>query len=323
MKTPAARRAFGALAFLLVATLGFGQSDSPPPVRAVLEARGRQFFYAGDPFPLKISIANEGKDTVANPVSGGLIPGFQVKSADGAEIRPTGSAGVPEPSRPAKLTPNSGYFVFVDVTKIFPELLRPGRYSIRWSSNGLSSDEIVVRMIPKFDPGKEYVATVDTDEGSFAIGFFPRTAPVAVKSFIDMCNAGFYDGLTFHKILPDAFIEGGDAAGDGAGRPPFTYPAELANIPVVAGTVLMKPVSPSPPSNGSQFFIVLRPEASWTGQATVLGQIVDGLDVVRKISRLPSTQQSQKPNFRPLKEIRIRKITVREKTQVPAPGGGQ
>jgi cyclophilin family peptidyl-prolyl cis-trans isomerase len=66
---------------------------------------------------------------------------------------------------------------------------------------------------------------------------------------------------------------------------------------------------------------MLRPEPSWTGQSTVLGQVIEGLDVVRKISRLPSTQKAQQPHYRPLQEVRIRKISVQEKAP-PAVGGG-
>jgi cyclophilin family peptidyl-prolyl cis-trans isomerase len=79
----------------------------------------------------------------------------------------------------------------------------------------------------------------------------------------------------------------------------------------------MKPLSPSPPTNGSQFLIMLRPEATWAGQATVLGQVVDGLDVVQRISRMPNTQQTARPYFKPLKEVRMRKITVAEKPVAP------
>lgn len=282
-------------------------------VKALLEARDRHFFYAGDPFPIKISIGNDGTETVSNPVKAPLLKGLDVRGADGKPLKATGKAEVAEPSRPDKLTPNSGYYLAVDLTQLYPDLLLPGRYEIRWAAEGITSDTLVVRMLQKYDASKEYQARVETDEGGFSIEFFAKSAPLAVKAFIDMANAGFYEGLVFHKVMPDHFVEGGDATGDGSGRPPFTYPAELTSIPVVAGTVVMKPVSPSPPSNGSQFLILLRPEASWTGQATVLGQVVEGMDVLRKISRLPSTQQAERPNFKPLKDIHIRKINIAEK----------
>jgi cyclophilin family peptidyl-prolyl cis-trans isomerase len=307
--------------YAIVAVAAWAQTaHGETSVRAVLEARGRQFFYAGEPFPLRISIANDGAESVPNPVKAGLLRGFEVTRADGSAIEAGGKADVAEPARPERLSPNSGYFVIVDVARVFPELQKPGQYSIRWTADGLTSDTIVVRMIPQYDPLKEYLARVDTDEGSFTVSFLPRSAPVAVKAFIDTANSGFYDGLTFHKVVPDYYVEGGDRAGDGSGAPPFTYPAELSSAPLVAGTVLLKPASPSPPANGSQFLILLRPEASWTGQATVLGQVIDGLDVVRRISRRPSTQQVEKPHFRPLKPVAIRKLTVTERAPDANPG---
>lgn len=307
-----------AVTTMLGAAVAITAGSSATGVKAVLEARGRQFFYAGDPFPLKISIGNDGGETIKNPVRAPLLRSFDVRGPDGSPLPVTGSADVPEPSRPDTISPASGYFVVADLTRIYAGLLKPGRYTIRWSADGIASDTIVVHMIPKYDASKEYEARFETDNGSFTLDFFATSAPIAVKAFIDMANAGFYDGLTFHKIVPDYLVEGGDPAGDGSGAPPFRYVAELSSVPVVAGTVLMKPVSPSPPTNGSQFAIVLRPDPSLTGQATAVGQIVDGLDVVKKISRLPSTQQATTPFYRPLKDILIRRVTVTEKPAPPA-----
>jgi len=78
----------------------------------------------------------------------------------------------------------------------------------------------------------------------------------------------------------------------------------------VAGTVVLKPAGLAPPANSSQFIISLRPEPKWTGQFTVLGQVTDGLDIVRKISNLPSTDR---PNFRPMTDIHTLHVTVIEK----------
>ncbi len=310
-----------ALATLLVSGPAVHAAAPPPAgVRASLEAKGRQFFYAGDPFELKLSIGNDGVEAVANPVKSPLLKGFEVKAADGRTLAPKGSAGSGEPVRPDRLAPGVGYYAIVDVTRIYPQLLEPGKYAIRWSADGVASDEIIVRMIPKYDAAKVYQARITLDGGSFAIDFLPTTAPLAVKAFIDMANAGFYDGLTIHKLVPDQLVEGGDAAGDGSGAPPFRYAAELSSVPVVAGSVIMKPVSPSPPANGSQFVIVLRPEPAWTGQATVLGQVVDGIEILREVSKQPTTQQSSRPFFKPLKEIRIRSVAVTEKEPVKAPG---
>ncbi len=287
-------------------------------VKAVLELN-QQFYYAGDPFRVRISITNDGDQEVANPIRSALLKAFDVRSAGGAALKAEGKADAKEPSRPEKIAAKTFYGATVDLAQLFPDLRKPGTYEVRWSADGVSSDTLVVKMIPKYDPAKQYVARVDTDEGAFVIDF-EKTAPLATKAFIDMANAGFYDGLKFHKVRPDWFIEGGDPKGDGSGAPPFRYPMDPTSKPVLKGTVLMKPVSPSPPTNGCQFVIALRPEPGWMGQATVLGQVVEGVEVVQKISRVPSTEQNAVPFFKPLKDIQIRKITVSEK---PAAGNAE
>jgi cyclophilin family peptidyl-prolyl cis-trans isomerase len=281
-------------------------------VKAVLEL-SHSLYYAGDPLEVRVSIGNEGDTEVRNPVKTPLPAGLEVRTKDGTALKSATKSGESERSRPERLAPKYAYSAVIDLTKLFPDLAKPGPYEIRWSADGVTSPILAVRLIPRYDPSKEYRVRVETDEGAFVLEFFPKTAPLATKAFIDMANAGFYDGLTFHEIHKDQFVVGGDPQGDGAGTPPLRYPADPSNVPVVAGTVLMKPLSPSPPTNGSQFIVMLRAEPAWTGQATVLGQVVDGLDVLQRISRLPSTEQTARPYFKPLKDIRIRRMTVTEK----------
>lgn len=299
------------LAFALP-VLRAAESPAPAAVRATLELN-QQFYYAGEPLRVRVNVSNDGVSDARNPVKTPLPRGFEVKPQGGAPLEAKGMAKVEEASRPATLAPGYAYSAVVDLAELFPRLRTPGSYEIRWAAEGIESQTLVVRVIPKYDAAKEYRARVETSEGSFVVDFFGKDAPLATKAFIDMSNAGFYDGLTFHKVVADQYIEGGDLQGDGSGAPPFRYPADPTTIPPVAGTVLMKPVSPSPPTNGSQFIVLLRPEPTWRGQATVVGQVVEGMDVVQKLSRLPSTQQASRPFFKPLKDLRIVKISVFEK----------
>lgn len=320
------RQALGvSLAGLLLASLVFAPARSaadsaPSGVKAVLEL-SQHFFNAGDPFFIRISIGNEGDGAVSNPVKTPLFKGFDVRASGGAALASKGKPDVDEPARPDKLSSKAFYGQVVDLSLIYPELKNPGQYEIRWSADGVSSETVLVRMIPKYDPAKEYRANVETDEGKFVLDFFSKTAPVAVKAFIDMANSGVYDGLVFHEVRPDWIVVTGDPNGDGGGAPPFVYPQELSPLPVVTGTVVLKPVGAAPPANGSQFMILLRPEPTWKGQITVLGQIVEGLDVVQKISRLPSSQMASRPYFRPLKDVHVRKIAIVERVPETSSGG--
>jgi cyclophilin family peptidyl-prolyl cis-trans isomerase len=280
------------------------QESSPGGVKVVLEL-GQRFYYAGDPFPVRISIGNEGTEKVANPVKKALFGGFEVRGSDGEVIKASGEAGVAEPTRPDKLAPNSFYGAVVDLTKIYPELLETGRYEVRWAANGVESERIVVRMIPRYDPSKRYLARLSTTQGVIVIELL-KAAPLAVKNFVDLAHAGFYDDRRFYEVRPDAFIVGGGSSG-------YTYPAELAPVPVVAGTVVMKPASPSPPANGAEFIIALRPEPGWTGQFTVVGQVVEGLEVARKISQVPSSGAAGRPQFKPLTPVLIRNVEITER----------
>src|SRR5262245_50403383 len=149
-------------------------------VKAVLEL-SQEFYNAGDPFYLRVSIGNEGDKPVPNPVKTSLYKGFEVRTA-GAVIKPTGKPDSVEPARPDKLSPKAFYGQIVELTSIYPELKNPGRYEIRWSADGVESASILVRMIPKYDRTREYRATLETDEGTVVLEFFRRRAPMAVKA---------------------------------------------------------------------------------------------------------------------------------------------
>ena len=283
-------------------------------VKATLELN-QQFFYMGDPFPVRLTITNLGSAEVTNPIKGGVIPAFQVSSADGKRLDASGKPDAAEPSRPAKLAPKAFYGAIVDLSQAYPQLKSRGTFTLKWSADGISSDEVVVHVIPKFDASKDYTAKVDTEEGSFVIDLLKQTAPIAVKAFVDTANAGFYDGLLIHEVRPEQLIAGGDPTGSGGGQGPLRYPAELSAVPVVAGTVVLKPAGLAPPANASQFIVSLRPEPKWTAQFTVLGQVVDGLDVVKRIANAPNMDR---PTFRPVKDIHTIRVTIQEKPQAAA-----
>jgi len=181
----------------------------------------------------------------------------------------------------------------------------------------VASNLLVVTILPRFDPAKDYRGRIETDHGTIVLDLYGKQAPVAVKSFIDLANAGYYDGLSFSEIRSDNFIIGGDPRFASPPRPPFEFPAEPSTVPLVAGTVVLRPARAAPPANGSTFMITLRPQPTWSGQVTVLGQVIDGLGIVQKISRFPSSMRNSQPNFKPLSDVLIKKVTIEEK-----PSGG-
>lgn len=312
------RPAVALVVLILVAGPAAAQTSNPVSVHLELS---QEFFYEGEPMPVRISVRNDGPDERPNPVSTPLFKGFQVRAEEAGSVEATGKLQTREPTRPEQLAPRSFYGAVLDISELFPGLREPGIYRIHWSGNGLLSEQLTVRVIPKYDPSARYAALIQTSMGSMKLRFFPDQSPIAVKAFIDMANAGFYDGLLIHEIRPDAFIAGGSPQASGVARKPFLYPAEASTLPLVAGTVVLRPVSPSPPANGPEFMILLRPQPTLTGQATVLGQVVTGLEVAQEISKAASSGQIAPPFFKPVKDITIEKIKIIEDPTGADPAG--
>ena len=125
-------------------------------------------------------------------------------------------------------------------------------------------------------------ATMKTSEGDIRIELFDEDAPKTVENFRKLAEDGFYDGLTFHRVIPDFMIQGGCPRGDGTGGPGYTFEDEFNDHKVARGALAMANAGPN--TNGSQFFIVTTGEAPWLdGKHTVFGQVTDGMDVVDRI----------------------------------------
>jgi cyclophilin family peptidyl-prolyl cis-trans isomerase len=126
-------------------------------------------------------------------------------------------------------------------------------------------------------------AILHTSEGDVAIQLFPEDAPRTVENFTKLAQDGFYDGLIFHRVIPDFMIQGGDPKGDGTGGPGYQFEDEFNEHRVERGALAMANAGPN--TNGSQFFIVTTDAAPWLdGKHTVFGKITKGQDVADRIS---------------------------------------
>jgi peptidyl-prolyl cis-trans isomerase B (cyclophilin B) len=136
-------------------------------------------------------------------------------------------------------------------------------------------------------------ATLQTNAGSIVVELHDEDAPKTVENFRKLAGDGFYDGLIFHRIIPDFMIQGGCPEGTGTGGPGYTFEDEFNDHKVVRGALAMANAGPN--TNGSQFFIVTTEAASWLdGKHTVFGTVVDGMDVVDAIESVP-TDASDRP----------------------------
>lgn len=123
-------------------------------------------------------------------------------------------------------------------------------------------------------------ATIEMAKGgTIKLQFYPDVAPATVANFIKLAEAGFYDGLTFHRVEPGFVVQGGDPNGNGTGGPGYNIKAEFSSKPHLRGTLAMAR-SQDPDSAGSQFYICLAPAPFLDGKYTVFGQVTSGMDVV-------------------------------------------
>jgi peptidyl-prolyl cis-trans isomerase B (cyclophilin B) len=135
-------------------------------------------------------------------------------------------------------------------------------------------------------------ANLNTTLGTIAIEFFDDDAPKTVENFRKLASDGFYDGVIFHRVIPDFMIQGGDPQGTGSGGPGYTFEDEFNQHKVVRGALAMANAGPN--TNGSQFFIVTIAAAPWLdGKHTVFGQVTAGMDAVDAIEATPTGRQDR------------------------------
>jgi len=147
-------------------------------------------------------------------------------------------------------------------------------------------------------------ATLHTNAGEVALELFDDDAPKTVENFRKLAADGFYDGLVFHRVIPDFMIQGGCPEGTGTGGPGYTFEDEINEHKVVRGALAM--ANSGPNTNGSQFFIVTANEAPWLdGKHTVFGQVAGGMDAVVAIEATPTD-----PSDRPLESRTIERVEL-------------
>ena len=126
-------------------------------------------------------------------------------------------------------------------------------------------------------------ATLHTNHGAIELELYPDDAPKTVENFVKLARDGFYDGVIFHRVIPDFMIQGGDPTGTGTGGPGYTFEDEANDKRVERGALAMANAGPN--TNGSQFFIVTTDAAPWLdGKHTVFGKVTSGQDIAEAIS---------------------------------------
>ena len=137
----------------------------------------------------------------------------------------------------------------------------------------------------QIDPEKHYVATVETNRGVIELELYPQYAPVTVNNFVFLAREGFYDGVSFHRVIPNFVIQGGDPTGTGRGGPGYRFTDEFEGNPLKHETGVISMANAGANTNGSQFFITHSPQPHLDGRHTVFGKVTSGQDVVDTIQQ--------------------------------------
>ncbi|MBU1487562.1 peptidylprolyl isomerase [bacterium] len=148
-------------------------------------------------------------------------------------------------------------------------------------------------------------AIIKTNYGDIKLELFAQRAPLTVANFIKLAEKGFYDGIIFHRIIPDFMIQTGDPTGTGRGGPGYTFKDEFHPELKHGKPGILSMANSGPNTNGSQFFITLKPTPYLDGRHSVFGEVIEGMDVVEKIVGLPRDKQD-----RPLSKVVMEKVTI-------------
>jgi cyclophilin family peptidyl-prolyl cis-trans isomerase len=146
--------------------------------------------------------------------------------------------------------------------------------------------------------------------GSIKLELFASETPITVQNFVKLCKSGFYDGLTFHRVIDGFMIQGGCPRGDGSGGPGYSIKDEFVASLKHDTPGIVSMANAGPNTGGSQFFITLAPTPWLNGRHTVFGKVIEGINVVQSIGKTRTDS-----NDRPLEAVKIRSATIVESSK--------
>lgn len=151
----------------------------------------------------------------------------------------------------------------------------------------------------------DVVAKFETTEGNFEVKLFHKRAPMTVSNFVNLAKKGFYNGLVFHRVIPNFMIQGGDPKGDGTGGPGYNFSDEFHKELNHSKKGILSMANSGPDTNGSQFFITVAPTTHLDNRHSVFGEVTSGYDVVEKISKVERDNRDK-----PKKAVTINKLSI-------------
>jgi cyclophilin family peptidyl-prolyl cis-trans isomerase len=158
------------------------------------------------------------------------------------------------------------------------------------------------------DPTRQYIATLETEQGDIVLELFPEAAPMAVNSFVFLARNGWFDDVTFHRVIPGFVAQAGDPSATGFGGPGYAFDNETSPELTFDEAGVLGMANAGPSSNGSQFFITMAPTADLNGGYTIFGRVIDGMDVVNSLTPRDPQQSAGLPPG-----DKILSVTIEEK----------
>jgi cyclophilin family peptidyl-prolyl cis-trans isomerase len=292
-------------------------ADAKPPLSVFFETQ-LPYFYEGDDLPVAITVKNVSDGTVDNSKGLDLMAGLQVEDARGAKLKKSDTTGIIM-TQPAAVEKSAFFGRVLSLNAIFPGLAKAGNYRLSWKGEGADANSLILHIVERYDPKKNYRAKFETEFGNFVIDLNKEAAPRHVRNFVDLVREGYYNGNQFHRVIPGQAIIGGSPTGDPAAGSGYNLDPEVSEVPTDAGTMLqIRNRETGAMDSGAHIMILGIAKPELRGRVSVLGKVVEGMDTIKTLCQVPVVQtRGEAPGApaRPVKPLLIKKVTV---TEVPA-----
>lgn len=306
----AAGLALAALPWTIPQAASSGSPAGPVSVR--IEVEGWSANLKKD-LKLKVQFTNRAEPVVMVDGMAFSAESFSIRKPGRKPIRPSGEiAGIPK--EPVKLDGYGAIERVVNLSEAFPKLTSgETTWEIGWSHGDWTADSVTVKVVRPFDPKKDRKVIVETDLGKMTWTLMPESAPRHVERFVNLVREGYYDGLTFFRLIPGLHVEGGDPAGDGSGGWERQMMGEFSDsIQVVPGLVAGMRRESSMTSE-SMFFITLGNLDFMRGKHTFFARITEGFPVLSQMNGIENRGDSGlKDAFMLVPPVKIHRMTVRK-----------
>ncbi|MCI0568229.1 MAG: peptidylprolyl isomerase [Acidobacteria bacterium] len=311
------------LAALLVPAALALSADAKPPLSIYFETQ-LPYFYEGDNLPVAMTVKNVTESTVDNSNGLDLLAGLQVEDARGAKLKKSETAGILL-TQPKEVEKSAFFGRVLSLNELFPGLQKAGNYRLSWKGEGAEGNSLVLHVVERYDPKKDYRAKFETEFGNFVIALNKEASPRHVRNFVDLVREGYYNGNQFHRVIPGQAIIGGSPTGDPAAGAGYNLDPELSEVPTDAGTMIqVRNRETGAMDSGAHIMILGISKEDMTGRVTVLGKVVEGMDTVKTLCQVPVVQtRGEAPGApaRPVKPLLIKRVTVTE--VAPSPGAAK